>query len=404
MALFSDIRSELRKKLSEKPVITLTESDYEEADGLFSASSNKVKRKKGHKESKRDEWAEVMLLAEDDDEPKVEATLVKPRLDDTVMSMVSTNRTNVTSVKPNESMFDLSIINPSRNRSLDNDEQLYNELFGELEARPKTIDHDLTSVDEPKPKTKKLNVKSEKPTTRNSRMLLDRLDQLEHKYLCEELKVNALQSFVGESAPICDETRQVPTTSEEPEEMTIKFKYLATIHRLLMKTSERFCERFEDFGKLFAVSEPYKLRFFAQSQPFSADKTPADLKLTVCDIVECVLIDSTHKPKNATEDSAQTNESSSSNATTGTLKNPDMLELKLRDSKAHKKQQITVLSLNKFEPFCQLFEKYAQLKQLELDQLRFEFDGEVLEEDQNPTDLDMEDESLIDVIVRQKSD
>ena len=44
-----------------------------------------------------------------------------------------------------------------------------------------------------------------------------------------------------------------------------------------------------------------------------------------------------------------------------------------------------------------LMHKYAEEKQLNLDKLRFMFDGELLSADSTPFSLDLEDEECIDV-------
>lgn len=397
--LFSNACNELRKDLQKKPVITLTESDYEDAEDVFSVG-NKTKKQKTVR--KKDEWADLLSLVEDDQVDLKASASLENDLDSTEMS--AKDQTMLTSTTLNGTLANHTVLNNTGCVVADKDEQLFNELFGELDQKRRLsavkVKPDQTQSNQFK-NTKPGRPKSKRNAT-NAENLFDRLHELEFKHLCSETgAISGLEIInTNDDKRPNDESKEIEITSIDDNqlELIVKIKYLASIHRLKMKLNERFCDRFDEIGQLLKVPEPHKLRFFAHSQPFSADQTPQALNLTVCDFVECVLSNSFNKqPQQPDSTSSSNNEATNKPA----MEDPDMLELKLRDSKAHKKQQITLIKLNKFEPFSSLFKEYAELKQIDLKQLRFEFDGEVLEDDQTPTDLDMEDESLIDVIVRQ---
>lgn len=73
----------------------------------------------------------------------------------------------------------------------------------------------------------------------------------------------------------------------------------------------------------------------------------------------------------------------------------ERVRLKLRFEDKHKKEKTYTIGMN--DPLSKIIDAFSDFMEMDADSLRFDFDGDILEGDQTPADLDMEDDDLIDV-------
>lgn len=117
--------------------------------------------------------------------------------------------------------------------------------------------------------------------------------------------------------------------------------------------------------------------------------TYRDHGLTICDIVECVVVG-----KDASGSSAEAGPSSSNVESL----NPHEISLNIQCPE-FKTGQFATLKISRKAGFRALMTEFAASKGLEIEQLKFSFDGEKLDPESTPEDLDMEDGDCIDVVV-----
>ena len=393
MSVYSNRRHLLRKNLNKKvPVFDLSSDDLDEEAELVFGRTEMVANKRP-KNNKRDEWADIVDLAEGNSALEIQPPSVvdsAPKKGDEIL-IIKSSHTSEQKVERKPCLLtpdDDATLALSSSIVAD-DEQLYKELFGEL---------DLSNVKASKIPTQppmattirtrskgKSNLKQSRQSTKGpvtTQDMLARLDALEQNYKTQNGHANRIES-------VDSDVEALPSSNTDScllnEKIQVKFKYLTSVHRLWMQTDEKFLDRLPEIGQLLAINDPHKLRFFLNTEMFTADQTPKSLQLTVGNIIECIQLD---------------NRTSGGSSVQNVMEDVNLIVIKLRDAKAHKRSQITTMKIDKFEPMGKMFAIYAQQKELQLDKIRFEFDGEELEAEQTPTDLDMEEDSLIDVIVK----
>ena len=79
------------------------------------------------------------------------------------------------------------------------------------------------------------------------------------------------------------------------------------------------------------------------------------------------------------------------------VSNENMIELKVQ---SRNKGSQVMISLRPADPMTVLFEKYAEATSTSLNKMTFKFDGEIIEEDDTPTSLDLEGGECIDVHIK----
>lgn len=111
-----------------------------------------------------------------------------------------------------------------------------------------------------------------------------------------------------------------------------------------------------------------------KGEPVPSEATPASLKLCVTDILEA----------------CDYNCNNSSQA----QKHPDQLELILQDGRSKK---ATTYNFFKDQPFSELKQLYAERASVDLHRVHLQFDGDLVEDEQTPNELELEDGDVIDV-------
>ena len=79
------------------------------------------------------------------------------------------------------------------------------------------------------------------------------------------------------------------------------------------------------------------------------------------------------------------------------VSNENIIELKVQ---SRNKGSQVMISLRPADPMTVLFEKYAEATSTSLNKMTFKFDGEIIEEDDTPTSLDLEGGECIDVHIK----
>ncbi len=77
-------------------------------------------------------------------------------------------------------------------------------------------------------------------------------------------------------------------------------------------------------------------------------------------------------------------------------RDPDIIRLKLQSTE---KSGCVTLEINKHSPLKELRAQYAIKMNLNVSQVKFKFDGEILDLDETPVDLELEGGECIDVLV-----
>lgn len=125
-----------------------------------------------------------------------------------------------------------------------------------------------------------------------------------------------------------------------------------------------------------------KLLITSETSPISLEETPHSLKLTPGSILKAIEVASSL---------------GASKISSTLASNPDEITVKMQDgNRRHLKEFRT----NIYEPLINLKQAYARDFNIEpLESIRLFFDGDEVEDEMTPKELDMEDENVIDVVI-----
>lgn len=165
----------------------------------------------------------------------------------------------------------------------------------------------------------------------------------------------------------------------EDNEIDVKFDIRGEQQRITMQKRASICSILPQLAEKLGTCDVSQIRIAYKNIPISFDSTPEQLKLDFFSVLDVFLA----------EQEAQAND--------GNQADPNAIKIKVRDASAPQKQQIIELKLNKFKPLAELMALYANQVGKDVARMKFEFDGEILSGQDTPLDLDMEDDSLIDV-------
>lgn len=159
----------------------------------------------------------------------------------------------------------------------------------------------------------------------------------------------------------------------------IKFKFKGSYHCVMFKSTDQFKDKLDEISQTLSIDTSSMILMF-NDKSISFEETPESLGIGITDIIDVF-----EKKKEQVFDNKD---------------DPNLFKLKFRDSESRKKNQDVLLTMNRYESFKKIFERYSQLKEVPLDQIIFEFDGERMSADDKPDDLDMESDSMIDVKIK----
>lgn len=173
-----------------------------------------------------------------------------------------------------------------------------------------------------------------------------------------------------------------PASFNYVKTIRVKFRYKGTYHVIPFKSTDKFKDKLEEIGEKLQINTSKMILMF-DNKTIPYEETPDTLNITVIDIIDVY-------DKKEDENLVEEND------------DPNLFKIKFRDCDSRKKVQDVLLSMNRYDTFENVFCKYAEIKQLKVDQIIFEFDGEKMSADDKPEDLDMESDSLIDVKLKKK--
>lgn len=166
--------------------------------------------------------------------------------------------------------------------------------------------------------------------------------------------------------------------------------------------------RFRHFGNYSTVATTYKTKLSVafgdvlnklqakgrtlvfgktpKGQKITFDDSPYSLGLAPGDILDAIeiAIDAEYTPQ-----ATKTN-------VTHTTDDPNSLKATLQDGNRKNTKELRIM---KDQRFLELKENYAKLVNVDADRISFSFDGELIDDDSTPNDLDIDDEFVIDVVV-----
>lgn len=176
---------------------------------------------------------------------------------------------------------------------------------------------------------------------------------------------------------------EVPN-SQAQKEIRLKINYKGDVKRLLVKRDVSFWAILDDIVNLCGI-EKAKIALSLDSKDISFDETPNSLNLTLVSILDCyerVTQETSKSRSNSTEDD-----------------DPNSISIKIRsnlDTRAHS----VTMKISKLDQLSVLMVRYANDLKLPFKKLIFEFDGDRLNGTETAVDLEMENDSLIDVKVK----
>lgn len=178
----------------------------------------------------------------------------------------------------------------------------------------------------------------------------------------------------GSDLDIVEDIPFVETNTDK--EIEIKVKYLYEIGRFKIKMKDPIVNIIPMISA-WCKEDPTSLILCLDGKLVDLNDTPIKLDIGIADILECF---------KTTKKSAQSNE-----------KNSNILSLKVIDNKSRTSE---IIKINKLDTFHKLMNEYAKIKNIQISNLSFEYDGDKLKPDDTPMDLDIEDECQIDVKIK----
>uniref|UniRef100_T1J2P4 Ubiquitin-like domain-containing protein n=1 Tax=Strigamia maritima TaxID=126957 RepID=T1J2P4_STRMM len=166
-------------------------------------------------------------------------------------------------------------------------------------------------------------------------------------------------------------------TVDSNREFFLKLRWKGNIKKIAVKNNQPFHLITTKIAEMLDHSVG-KLILTFNDEVIKPGDTPAKLGVTVSDIIDCGLLSLEAASKEPEDD-------------------PDVISLKLQSKEMKKKVVLTML---KSEPMSILIEKYAQQRQIPASKVLLQFDGEDLDPDSNPDELEIENDFCIDVIIR----
>ena len=170
--------------------------------------------------------------------------------------------------------------------------------------------------------------------------------------------------------------------------ITVKFKFEGKIIRIPFDYDDCFWLHMREVYKQFDIMSKGNLIMMHNDRVLSKDETPRLLNLTIIDIIDCFL-----KPTFKEED----NEKEKTKESETDL---NSIQIKIRNNLNLKRNISEKIKIRKDEPLFNLMKKYAQLVNCSLEDMIFEFDGERLNGEETASDLDLEDDCQINVLIK----
>ncbi|RWS13745.1 NFATC2-interacting protein-like protein [Dinothrombium tinctorium] len=223
-------------------------------------------------------------------------------------------------------------------------------------------------------------------------------DILDPELILQKLdeQANEICNDLNECFDTCDdciiEERGDPKTSHSLLS-EIKFNFHGKIRKVQISSNEKIYNKLDMIAEQFKIDDPLSLAICFNNKLVSMDATPKSLNLTVADILDCII-------KQASFTSAD-NSHSSQYEKVSQIKDPNIVSIKFRNNKSSKNSKPITLNALKAKELQNVMLEYAEIVEIEVKKLNFYFDGEKLNGNETPEDLEMEDGNLIDVVIKE---
>ncbi|GFW02547.1 rad60-SLD domain-containing protein [Trichonephila clavipes] len=193
-----------------------------------------------------------------------------------------------------------------------------------------------------------------------------RLKKLELKTSRQGKRMDQLnQRILSAFNTIEDDSTCIDITEQE---VNLKIRYLYEILRLDVNEDESFASILSKVAELLKI-KPSEIVLCLDDKTIDLNATPFSMNIKSWNIIDCI----PYKPSDE-----------------------DNILIKMQSNDSKKKIDMYA---HKFDQFKEIMEKYANLRDLPLKDLIFEFDGEKINASDTPEDLDMESGSCVDVKV-----
>jgi len=209
----------------------------------------------------------------------------------------------------------------------------------------------------------------------------------------------------GEKPPTVVES---PSTTSSPTanvvvDGSLRIKVLClnsgVLRRVRMAPGDTFAAVYDQMASAEGVvAEDVRLTLRDSTTIVRPGDTFGDHNLTICDIVECVVV-----RKGAAASTSTTPGEEEAGQAPPTIpdgeKNPHEISLNIQ-SPSSKTGQFTAVRISRRAAMKALMEEFAANQSLSVEKLKFFFDGERIDANSTPEELDMEDDDCIDVVVQ----
>ncbi|XP_006009853.1 NFATC2-interacting protein isoform X2 [Latimeria chalumnae] len=168
------------------------------------------------------------------------------------------------------------------------------------------------------------------------------------------------------------------TIADLAREITVKVQCRTDVFRIPLLTTDPLQKVVNQMASQLQVS-PDKILLLQRDVELSPEETPYSLKLTVADIIECIVVSDASDQQEA--------------VVKGTAEDD---EICLR-VKGKEKNSLQIISVRKTDPLKKLMDEYKERMGLKGQKVTFLFDGEKLSNKSTAKDHDMEMDDVIDV-------
>ncbi|XP_033121607.1 NFATC2-interacting protein-like [Anneissia japonica] len=186
----------------------------------------------------------------------------------------------------------------------------------------------------------------------------------------------AKKSQEGQPVVLLDD--DTPSPKKQRRAIVVKIRSKSGLHRTVLQMEENFETVFNELAAKEGVNLN-QIMLSRGEQIIKISDTPACLKLQLAHILDCVIVDS--------------------------LNNSSLIENLDEDATVRVKVQgtgknlSTVISILKTSTFHTLRKKYSEFVGVSEAKIKFRFDGEPVNMNSKPADLEIEDDDIIDAIV-----
>lgn len=205
---------------------------------------------------------------------------------------------------------------------------------------------------------------------RKTKKYISRLKALSREIAMKTSIDDNLNLSVGNDAVILSD-------DEVDNVINLRVKWGSDYLRMPFRTFQKFSHLYQELAQRFSVNVS-QVVLSHKDKVISSGQCPRDLGLSIADIIEGGI-----ESKASCDRVEAVGE-----------KNPDSVCLKVQN--ADRKGMLNI-NISRYDKMSVLMHKYAKEKNVNLEKLKFLFDGEILDPNETPVDLDLDGGECIDV-------